>query len=167
MEILYLEDTQTARDIVIETNRDRDNYNFNFCDSIIDFDYFLFEEIGYIFYKAIVMDLCINMPLISKGKIAKQITELDHDSIPTKCASQIPLYGLDYFIKVMYTRPETKKMIDEGRVIFFSGHAQKIKSEGLYSVEMPEFKNVPLFDRSEDNATYDLFQLLKKIREMS
>ncbi|GHV09079.1 hypothetical protein FACS1894217_12590 [Clostridia bacterium] len=149
MKVLYLEDNLLAIDNIQSANMDR--FQISFVRTITAFDECLFESAEHCDYGAIVLDLCIEMPRLTKEEIVALIPELNRDDVPSYCIAgkNIPLYGLDYFKHVMSVRNKTKNLINQGRVIFFSGHAAKIKSRGIYDQKNEMFRNVNLFDRVE------------------
>ena len=164
MRVLYLEDRQIGRDNIDDYNQER--HEIDFVDTITAFDEFLYEMNGYEKYDAVVIDLAIDMPLLTKDDIVNRIPELNRDEIPTKCIGiTIPLYGLDYFKYVIAVRPETENMLKDGRVLFFSGHAKKAKNRGLYDENMEIFKHTKMFDRAERGTTKALFEEFEKIEE--
>jgi hypothetical protein len=163
MKILYLEDNLEARKNIELVNDGR--FQIDFIDTVTLFHAILFEQKGYESYEAIVMDLNIDMPLLLIEEISKKIPELSEE--PTFCnikGKNIPLYGLDYFIRVITVKNETKTMLEQGRIIFFTGHAAKIIQQKLYDKEQEEFKHVELLDRAKD--TRRLFFMLERIEKM-
>jgi len=164
MKILCLEDSDKACDN-IELFNDRHNYQIDFVDTITAFDEIIFYMEGYKTYDAFVIDLCINMPQLTREFIVERIPLLNLPEVPTYCVEgeNIPLYGLDYFRLVIAKRAETEAMVSEGRVIFFSGHAAKIRTRGDYDESMPVFKHTTLIDRAEQGATSKLFSMLSEI----
>jgi hypothetical protein len=164
MKILYLEDNHMAIENIVNVNTDlNERFDIDFVNTIVACDELLFG-IDQQTYSAIILDLCIEMPQLTKADISAIIPELNRDDVPTYChANNIALYGLDYFKYVMAKNERTKTLIDQGQVIFFTGHAVKIVNSGLYSVKMDIYKNVSLFDRAEKGATKALFAKLEDI----
>lgn len=163
MKVLLLEDYGKARENVDIYFRNR--FQFSYVDTVTALDEFLFDMEGYNEYGALVLDLCINMPLFTREEIVKRIPLLDCADVPTECEAHILLYGLDYFKLVIAQRPETKDMVESGRVIFFSGHANKIRSKGIYDEKMIVFRHTALIDRAEENAMPCLFSKLSDIEK--
>jgi len=165
MKVLYLEDNDNACKNIEEFNREEFQIDIDFVDTITALDEILYEMEEYKNYGAVVIDLSIDMPFFTKEDIVKQIPELGREDVPTTCTEQyIPLYGLDYYKYVIAKRSQTQKMVEEGRIIFFTGHASKIRSRGLYSEKDPLFKNTRLIDRAEKNATGKLFSILRELK---
>ena len=164
MNILYLEDNPVARKNIADFNAGR--HKIDFVDKITALNEILYDEEGYKEYGAVVLDLSINMPLLTRAQIIKRIPLLNKPDVPTTCSDiDIPLYGLDYYRYVIAKRLETRKMVMEGRIILFTGHAQKIRNKGLYNEKDNDFITTKLIDRAARNATSDLFIEFMNIQE--
>jgi hypothetical protein len=163
MKVLYLEDSANSFKNIEDFNRGE--FQIDFVNTVTALDEVLYEMEEYKNYCAVVMDLSIDMPFLTKENIVRRIPELDRKDVPTTCTEQyIPLYGLDYYKHVIAKRSQTQKMVEEGRIILFTGHASRIKSRGLYSEKDPLFENTRLIDRAEENATGKLFSILRELK---
>lgn len=164
MKVLFLEDNEDAKKNIRIVNDDY--FTINFVSTVTLFDELIFDQAGFASYDAIVMDLCINMPLMPDEQIKEMIPLLNSDDVPTYCNPErqsIPLWGLDYFRLVMNEKSETKSLVEQGRVIFFSGHAERIVKQGLYSADDEMFAHVELLNRFKH--TPKLFEKLKEIEQ--
>lgn len=158
VQILITDDAESARKDFCDYFRDE--YILDFVDTITSLDEFLYVEEGYKTYAAIMIDLNLDMPNISRERLKKEIPEFKNMDKPIQLEGNIPLYGFDYFTRVILTRPETQQMVNEGRIILFSGHAAKIRKEGLFTNE--KYPHTQLIDRAE-GGTEILSQLIKNI----
>ena len=166
IKVLYLEDNLTSRREIHKFNEDYQesgNHQIDFVNTLTGFDEELYELDGYKTYAVVVVDLSINMPFLTREQIIERIPLLNVKGVPTTCAESIPLYGLDYYKLVVAQRVETKQMVEQGRVILFSGHAAKVVSRGLYDKQQEIFKHTELIDRAERDATKKLFSRFSEI----
>ena len=164
MKVLYLEDRGLSIENILSGNKNR--FEFKFVNTVTGIHELLIIKEGYRTYGAVVIDLSIEMPNLTKSKIIKRIPEFNIEGIPTVCAGNIPLYGYDYYRLVLIKHEEIKNsFINKGRIIIFSGHAAKARTEGLYNETMEIFINTPLIDRAALNATNELFSKLAVIEK--
>jgi len=171
MEILHLENSHHARQVFSSEYGGGYLKGWNLCfeDTITGLHEELYDDNGFYTYKGyekydfVVIDLAISMPSLTKAEICEHIKELNIPEVPMLCEADIPLWGLDYYKHVIAVRPETRKMVEEGRVILFSGHAAKIREKGLYNEKDPIYVNTRLIDRGVGDSTTELVELIKSI----
>jgi len=163
MKILFLEDTKNARFAI--SNYNNEEFEISFAGDLISFHGALCEEEGYNEYGCIVLDLQIEMFMFSEEVIASCIEEFKDKKIPSLVPGQnMPLYGLDYYKEVIYTRPETKKMVDEGRVILITGHEYLLRRLGLYNENLPLFEKTKLIARGGPGENERLFGYFRGVK---
>ena len=160
--ILVLEDDIPGREALLRLRRHMSNceFDFVFVETVTGLDELLCGLTSYTDYAAIILCLRIDMPLFTRADIVRRIPALDQPNIPTMLCGHIPLYGLDYFLKVIVPDPAAQTSIQEGRIILISDHS-KSQIDGLKPLyDKSRFPTVPFFDRADKNATFDLWRHL-------
>ena len=158
--ILYIENTDDGRQVFSHWTSDK--YDLTIVEDLIDLDERLYDMGGYEEYDALVIDLALEMsPGIAMEDLESEIpgfSGIDY----TQVGGGITLLGFDYFKHVVNIREETEKMVAEGRVILFTGHAKIIKRDNKYTED--KFPTTPLIDRSDPNWTDLLEQIFNRLK---
>jgi len=160
LKILYLDDRREAHNnLKQEIGRD-----VVCVEDLITFDEWLYDDEGYKKYDLVILDLALELSGdIKLDDLRDEISELCSDDVPTYCEARIPLIGFDYFNLVINTRAETRRMLDEGRIVLLSGHVVKLSEKEIFTKQ--KYPNVTLLDRGKKSSYVELLQIIEEFEK--
>ena len=161
LQILFLEDKQEAQMAI--SNSLQCKYNIKFVSELGSFNDFLYNDEGYQSHDVIIIDASMDLDGYTEEEIKDLIPYFNTtDFVPSGVVAGLPLWGLDYFKHVVAIRAETQDMLNEGRIILFTGHASKLIHYGLFKQE--EYPDTQLINRGEADSEKKLITMLEEIQ---
>ncbi len=131
MKILILEDTAEISNTYEELLSAIDkNIHVEICTMLPSFDESLFDNPGIESYDKVIIDAMIDTPFgvdLEKYEIWLKEKGLDAPTVLDAERKDIPIYGWDYYNRIVTTSPETKNHL--GKFLIVSGYAELIREK--------------------------------------
>jgi len=164
LKILYIESSTDGQNNLLMDIQGR--HEVYIVEDLIDLDTVLYDMKGYNAYDVLIVDLALEKTSgVAINELFEVIPELKTMDAFTVVGGGIKLLGFDYVKRVVMKRDDTRKMVEEGRIILLSGHARILKSSQEYTKEM--FPTIELIDRSDADYYDALETAFSKIKYSS